>query len=406
MKSLKNITMLTVSVIASALLVGCGSDSSSAVDSTILNSGYLIDAAVEGAYYETSSGIDGTTDTQGQFKYRNGDSVKFSLGKITLGECEPATDGLVTPKHLIVGDTATPTVAQTEKIALMLQTLQSLDIDNNASNGITISQTVIDSLDSIGEEILFEDMNESELIVLDNEYELGLDEDYDGYLDVNSSEADAHFEESISEWEMHGAMMSYDTSDMYENMQNNELDISTLPVTLNLSSEVKETIEYMGDEERLAYDLYTALYVKYDDVQQFTNIAQRSESKHIEAVQALMERYQITETEITSGVYAVPEIQTLYNELITLGENSKEDALKVGCIVEVTDIDDLNRDIAIAQDENATDVVATFEMLLNGSYNHYWAFDKAMKNAGFANGCFVDGDALLTDKTTLYPSAR
>ena len=36
----------------------------------------------------------------------------------------------------------------------------------------------------------------------------------------------------------------------------------------------------MGNEERLAYDVYNALYALFSDVKQFTNIASNSEYKH------------------------------------------------------------------------------------------------------------------------------
>jgi hypothetical protein len=56
-------------------------------------------------------------------------------------------------------------------------------------------------------------------------------------------------------------------------------------------------------------------------------------------------------------------------------------------MVEVTDIDDLDKFIITAQENNATDLVAVFDNLKSGSYNHYWAFDLALKNSGVTTGC-------------------
>jgi len=56
-------------------------------------------------------------------------------------------------------------------------------------------------------------------------------------------------------------------------------------------------------------------------------------------------------------------------------------------MVEVTDVNDLNADIALAEAAGAEDVVAAFNNLRNGSYNHYWAFDAGLKNMGVADGC-------------------
>jgi len=73
------------------------------------------------------------------------------------------------------------------------------------------------------------------------------------------------------------------------------------------------------------------------------------------------------------------------------GIQSEQDALEVGCMVEVTDVNDLNGYIAIAQEVNATDLIDTFEQLRAGSYNHYWAFDEGLKDIGVTDGCCALG---------------
>ena len=40
-----------------------------------------------------------------------------------------------------------------------------------------------------------------------------------------------------------------------------------------------------------------------------------------------------------------------------------------------------------AQESNATDIVEAFKVLRAGSYNHYKAFDKGLKNMGIEDGC-------------------
>ena len=57
----------------------------------------------------------------------------------------------------------------------------------------------------------------------------------------------------------------------------------------------------------------------------------------------------------------------------------------------VTDVNDLDEFIATAEEVNATDLVAVFENLRVGSYNHYWAFDNALKAEGVVNGCASAG---------------
>ena len=141
------------------------------------------------------------------------------------------------------------------------------------------------------------------------------------------------------------------------------------------------------------------------EINQLYNIAQRSESKHISTVQAVVKRYDLNVSDFTnvdanivsennmsssnmpSGVYDIPAIQNLYNTLYNKGITSKQDALEVGCMVEVTDINDLNEYITQADDSNASDIKAAFEALRHGSYNHYWAFDRGLKNIGVSEGC-------------------
>ena len=84
----QRLTLVTLSLVASALLVGCGSDSSSNSETSNSSSanlsttertetltGYFIDAAVANVDYKTTSGLAGTTDKFGRFQYREGDRV-------------------------------------------------------------------------------------------------------------------------------------------------------------------------------------------------------------------------------------------------------------------------------------------------------------------------------------------
>ncbi len=177
-----------------------------------------------------------------------------------------------------------------------------------------------------------------------------------------------------------------------------------------LPQEVKDTLAYMGNEERLAHDVYLNLYnfhkdVNGIDIPQLYNIATNSETKHISIVQSLVQAYNITVSDLSnvdenvinengmsptnmpSGVYDVPRIQELYDMLYAKGVNSQQDALEVGCMVEVTDIDDLNKYIQEAQALGVSDIQTSFETLREGSYSHYWAFDAGLKSMGIADGC-------------------
>jgi len=166
-----------------------------------------------------------------------------------------------------------------------------------------------------------------------------------------------------------------------------------------LNSEQMYTLAYMWHEEKLAYEIYLELN-RVHPAQQLEKIATNSEIKHIALVEDLVAWYDINITNLADysinysqdelaampvGVYAIDTIQALYDTLYTKGIQSPQDALEVGCMVEVTDINDLDEDLRIADDNQA--IIDTFTILRDGSYKHYWAFDKGLKNMGVSDGC-------------------
>ncbi|SEN68562.1 hypothetical protein SAMN05216404_10693 [Nitrosospira multiformis] len=90
--------------------------------------GRLLDTAVSGVGYAASSGAAANTDENGIFKYSHGDTVEFKLGGLALGKVKGA--GIITPMEL-AGES-------TNKLQNLLILLQSLDIDGNPDNGISI----------------------------------------------------------------------------------------------------------------------------------------------------------------------------------------------------------------------------------------------------------------------------
>jgi len=422
----KDIKLVTSSILLSALLVGCGGSSSSSVSSDDTLTGYFIDAEVEGVGYETTSGLKGITDKNGKFRYRDGDKVKLHIGNLNLGEVEPQDDGLVTPETLSDGDDELKT--------LLLRTLQALDSDGNTTNGITVPTDVRDSLESIDKKDLSEIKSEDELLKIHTHLTLAIDKDFDGHIDIDSDEAHNHFTNSMDSWE-HGDRPNHISVENVENHDNdmvehgnkpenvgnhddnttehsedcnNSLDINSMDYS-TLTIELKDSIAYMGNEERLAYDVYSNLYDYHLNnsgikIEQLTNIAQNAEIEHIKIVQNIVRKYNLTTDDLTnvekavansstdvsqmpSGEYDIASIQTLYNALYEKGIKSKQDALEVGCMVEVTDINDLDRYISMAKISNADDVLKSFELLREGSYSHYWAFDKGLKDMNITDGC-------------------
>ena len=172
-----------------------------------------------------------------------------------------------------------------------------------------------------------------------------------------------------------------------------------------LSQDLKDAITFMYNEEGLAYDVYMNIYQYHVDnniptanqLQQIASGEQSgSEEKHIAAVNDLAVKYDLNITQypgtdvpysvegISAGNYSVPAINVLYETLYNKGKESEQDALEVGCMVEVVDIDDLEIYLGYAENSNASDVLEVFNFLITGSYKHYWAFNDAlmaMKNS-------------------------
>lgn len=137
-----------------------------------------------------------------------------------------------------------------------------------------------------------------------------------------------------------------------------------------LTSTDMAALQYMYEEEKLARDVYAAMYEIYGQ-RVFENIGQ-SEQTHMDAVKQLLDGYGITyPAALPAGQFDNADLQKLYDDLIAQGKQSLADALKVGATVEEVDILDLEKRLASTQ---SADVQSVFENLKSGSYNHLNAF--------------------------------
>jgi hypothetical protein len=135
-------------------------------------------------------------------------------------------------------------------------------------------------------------------------------------------------------------------------------------------------LSFMREEEKLAHDVYLKLYELWGK-RNFLNIA-NSEQTHTEAVLALLERYGLDDPAYAeAGRFSNPDLQALYDQMIERGSQSLEEALRVGILIEETDINDLQA--RLAQVDNA-DIQQVFNNLLLGSRNHLQAFTRVLQN--------------------------
>lgn len=152
---------------------------------------------------------------------------------------------------------------------------------------------------------------------------------------------------------------------------------------VELTEEQKDTLFFIFQEEKVARDVYITLGKIYPDESTFAKI-QLSEQEHILSAQVLCERYGIDTSDVNLsleddfiGQFELTSMQELYNTCIELSGSTLLEALKVGELIEVTDIDDLVE----AAEGMPADVVNTYNNLKNGSLEHLAAFQNAIARA-------------------------
>ena len=399
---------------ASLLLVGCGSSSSDTVATVsdtvdpVTTTGFLVDSAVKNVDYDcvTDNDLNKKTDIDGAFTCRNMSQVRFRIGDLVLGEIDalPA-DGYVFPQDL--AGVSRDKFRENTEVMAMAQLLQSLDEDGNASNGIEIPEEVKEHLEA----------GKFRALDLDQHIESA---SIDPERVRTQTQAFDHLRETMQTMETQTALQGEGNGTQNRDGNGTQegqgtaaqdggvADVDASPTSV-LTQDLRNAMAYMGNEERLAYDVYMNLYeyhVTNNNIQinQLQNIAQNSEAKHISIVQDLVQKYDLGEDDLSNvetavadnsvaledmprGKYDVPAVQELYDLLYDKGVASKQAALEVGCMVEVVDIDDLDEYIELAEGSHAEDVVAAFNVLRDGSYKHYWAFDSGLKSMGITKGC-------------------
>jgi len=126
--------LVIITIFSVALLSACGGGGD---NNPTVKQGTFIDSAVEGLSY-VSGGQSGTTDASGAFSFEDGQTVRFSVGGIVIGEAK--AEKVMTPVELVVGaeDETDGTVIN------IIRFLQTLDDDGDPSNGIRVPQSIRD----------------------------------------------------------------------------------------------------------------------------------------------------------------------------------------------------------------------------------------------------------------------
>ncbi|MEZ4940136.1 MAG: DUF2202 domain-containing protein [Saprospiraceae bacterium] len=163
------------------------------------------------------------------------------------------------------------------------------------------------------------------------------------------------------------------------NLQDCQYNLDNLPIE-SLSPGEKTSILFMREEEKLARDIYLKFQEKWN-LNAFGNIS-ASEQTHMDAMLKLITKYNLTDPVGANGVgvFTNSDLQALYDALLSQGETSLIEALKVAALVEEVDIVDLQTALATVVDNQ--DVEMVYENLLAASRNHLRAFVKNLQNQG------------------------
>ena len=147
-----------------------------------------------------------------------------------------------------------------------------------------------------------------------------------------------------------------------------------------LSDAEMDGILFMREEEKLARDVYLRLYEIYP-LRPFLNIS-KSEQAHMDAVKYLIDIYGLEDPigENPEGIFQNEELQELYDALIERGSASRDEALKVGALIEEVDIIDLQTQLdSVAQQE---EVIRVYTNLCRASGAHLRAFTGVLERYG------------------------
>lgn len=171
------------------------------------------------------------------------------------------------------------------------------------------------------------------------------------------------------------------TQDNTTTETDNETDTETV-TPAGLSQAEIDGLLYMVEEEKLAHDVYLAMDGLWGaQVNVFGQIAP-SETQHTQSVRERILAHGLADPTANQalGAFVNPELQALYDALIVRGSKDLIAALKVGCLIEEVDIQDLRDRQADVIDE--PDIVAVYDSLMCGSRNHLRAFNRTLENKG------------------------
>ncbi len=139
----------------------------------------------------------------------------------------------------------------------------------------------------------------------------------------------------------------------------------------------------LRQEEKVAYDVYTYMFDKYQS-KVFKNIAE-NEKSHMDKMKELIDQFNLSDplegTVDKKGVFSNKKMQALYDEMVMAGNYGLLDALRAAARFEETDIIDLRKNMSSASNEAVINVYLNLE---SGSQDHLRLLVKYIKEEGIS----------------------
>lgn len=165
--------------------------------------------------------------------------------------------------------------------------------------------------------------------------------------------------------------------EVLDELKSAQTQLCAVPVSGTITEEEAAGLLFMYEEEKMARDVYAYLSTLYT-LPVFRNIT-KSEQVHMNAVKNLITGFKVEDGEILekgAGDFVNPELGALYTELTEKGKVSLRAALEVGVVIEETDIEDLEHELAEVISNPSIKTVYT--NLLAASRVHLKAFSSKL----------------------------
>lgn len=150
-------------------------------------------------------------------------------------------------------------------------------------------------------------------------------------------------------------------------------------VDQQLTANDTQHLVFMREEEKLARDVYKTLHEQWG-IRAFNNIS-GAEQRHMDKIKSVLTKNNIEDpvTDDSIGVFKNEKLQNMFNQLVQRGKQSEIEALKVGALIEETDILDLRK---AANDTSVSELSNIYNNLMRGSRNHLRAFVSQLEKRG------------------------